>query len=315
MCALVAFSLLSLAALSNPRYLQAQDLHSPVPSGRVLITPSGTVVAAQGRDQKLRIWRLPAQEPAVTIETHASELMSPVLSNDGLFIAAGDRAGNYSVWDTRTGKLQWQYKAPYYASAIAFDAAGKRLALAPVNEPVRIFDVQSGKNILTLQPVPGSADLAFSPDGTRLATADSDTAVRIYDSATGKLVATYTGFLMEPLAIAFTPDGRHVVSGGGDQFIAMIDSATGKLDSKSAHLSDAVAGFQLSPDGKSMIVILIHAPDMSVQLPLKVFDTAALNELREWKPPANTLGGQWTSDAHVVVANGAGNDIHISRAW
>jgi len=313
MRALLALSLLS---LTNAHYLQAQDLHSPVQPGRVLIAPNGTVIAAQGRDQKLRIWRLPAQAPAVTIETHATELMSPALSNDGLFIAAGDRDGNYSVWDTRTGKLQWQYKSPYYAAAIAFDAAGKHLALAPANEPVQIFDVQSGKKLLTLQPVPaGSQDIAFSPDGTRLATACSDTAVRIYDTVTGKLLATYTGFLMEPLAIAFTPDGHHVVSGGGDQFIAMIDSATGKLVSKSAHLSDAVAGFQFSPDGKTMMVLLIHPPDLSVQLPLKVFDTATLNEQREWKPPANTLGGQWTSDGHVVVANAAANDIHISRAW
>jgi len=316
MRALVALSLLPLAALAGARQLQAQDLHSPVRTGRVLITPSGTVVAALGRDQKFRIWKLPALEPITTIETHADELMSPALSNDGRLIAAADRAGNYSVWDTSTGKLQWHYKSPYYPSGIVFDTAGKRLALAPVNDPVIIFDLQTGNKILTLPAVPaGTSDLAFSPDGTRLATADADTAVRIYDTATGKLLATYTGFLMEPLAIAFTPDGRHVVSGGGDQFIAMIDSTTGKLEAKSPQLSDPVAGFQFSPDGKRMLVILMHAADLSVHLPVKLFDAATVRELREWTPPENALGGQWIADSHVVVATGTASGIHIAQAW
>ena len=312
-------ALFTLALLSAASFLSAQDvatLHTPSPAGQVMFSRDGTIAAAACRDNKVRIWKLPAQEPAVTLDTSAAELVGGALSDDGNWVAASDRNGNYSIWDTRTGKRQWELKTRFYASALAFDAAGKLLAIAPANQPVQLFDVSSGKRRLELQPVvAGTQSIAFSPDGARLATADSDTAVRIYDTASGKLLFTYTGFVLEPLAVAFTHDGRQVLAAGADQFIAVLDPATGQLVRRSGKLTDPVYGFVVAPDGKTVLVLLLHAADMSVQLPVKVFDLATARELREWAPPKDTLGDQWTSDAHLLVASRTGDGIRVSRAW
>lgn len=311
--------LLTLALLSIASSVYAQDivtLHTPSAATDVMFSRDGKIVAAGCRDNKFRVWKLPAQEPAITLDTSAAELVGGDLSRDGLWIVAGDRNGTYSVWDTRTGKRQWEYKSPFYASAIAFDGTGRRLAIAPSNQAVQIFDVMSGKKLVDLPSVvAGTQYIAFSPDGTRLATADSDTAVRIYDSASGKLLSTYSGFVLEPLAVAFSGDGRQVLAGGGDQFIAVIDPATGQLLRKSVKLTDPVSGFEMTPDGKTVAVRLLHAADMSVRLPIKMFDLGSTRELREWQPPKGTLGSQWTSDEHLVVASAAENGIRISRAF
>ena len=86
--------------------------------------------------------------------------------------------------------MQLTLSMPFYPSALAFAPDGARLAIAPVGEPVQIYDLASHSKTVELQrPVGGTAALAFSRDGSRIATADADTVVRIYDTRSGALLA------------------------------------------------------------------------------------------------------------------------------
>ena len=64
---------------------------------------------------------------------------------------------------------------------VAFSLDGKRLATASLDHTAKVWDAQSGKELLTLRGHSDSVNsVAFSPDGKRLATAGVDGSVQVY---------------------------------------------------------------------------------------------------------------------------------------
>jgi WD40 repeat protein len=111
-------------------------------------------------------------------------------SPDGKQLALTDRDG-VTVWDVSAGALPPNLQAtPRYrlygrarmSNALSFSADGKRLAVNGIDQAVRLWDLTTGEEVLTMRPHGALVSaVAFSPTGELLATGGSDMLVKVWD--------------------------------------------------------------------------------------------------------------------------------------
>jgi WD40 repeat protein len=108
---------------------------------------------------------------------------------------------------------------------VAFSPDSQRLATGGEENSVKIWDVQTGQELLTLRGHKGDVyTVAFSPDARQwVASAGEDSVVKVWESDTGKLVRNFRGHTGLVSSLAFSPDGRRLVSGSRDKTVKVWD--------------------------------------------------------------------------------------------
>jgi WD40 repeat protein len=313
------FALVLLAGLATGMMAQTPQgspdvipLQAPVTS--VALSATSNRAAVVSRDKRLTLWDLTDGRLLRTISLATADVDVTAISRDGRWIFTGDHSGNASVWEANTGQAQLQLKLQRYPSAASFSHDGKFIAIAPMGEPVEVFDVAASRMLFqTNTVVGGTAAVAFSPDGSSIATADADTAVRVYDARTGKLVAENRDFLLEALALDFNSDGRQVVAGGGDKILAFIDAASGKLVRRLQKTDEPFSSIKVSPDGSLVAVILMKAENMTQPGPVVVWQESSGQRKSQWMPTMLALDMDWSRDGRLISAGADSNSLHIWR--
>jgi WD40 repeat protein len=103
------------------------------------------------------------------------------------------------------------------------------VAAACADHQARLWDVASGRAILTLAPGGPVDRVAFSPTGALLATAGPDGNARLWDFPTGTPRTVFAGKPGENRCLVFAPEGQTLaVSGSGHCFaVNLWDPVTG----------------------------------------------------------------------------------------
>lgn len=135
--------------------------------------------------------------------------------------------------------------------------AGKPTDYGGTDGELKIWDLQSGRNLLDLRGHLVVWAVAFSPDGRRLLSAGEDQTIKFWDTATGKEVVTLRGHLGKVRSLAFSPNGHQLVSASHDMTVRVWDATpfNGQTDPAYRTLRGhrgGVLGVAFSPDGRRL---------------------------------------------------------------
>jgi WD40 repeat protein len=132
------------------------------------------MLAAAGAGGEVAVWRTSDWKLLATLQADTSWASAVTFSPDGSLLAAsGLDARAVTLWDVRTWKPEGTLSDPAYVASIAFDARGRTLAIADIDDSVRLWDVGSLRQIGPPLPGPQCGQCLntaeFDPSGTHLA--------------------------------------------------------------------------------------------------------------------------------------------------
>ncbi|MEM8710351.1 MAG: serine/threonine-protein kinase, partial [Planctomycetota bacterium] len=189
---------------------------------------NGTDYQVEDSDGEVRLrWTNPGADPFLRGAWHPEK---PVF--------VGALASGIYVIEVKNGEVMSPVKiAPLGAqvSEVAWDTAGRRVAVSTLAGRVLALEVPSGRRILDLTlPSPvGSNCVAFHPDGGRVAVGCSDGAVRVAQvdsgSATIEGLVALRGHSGEIEGIAWHPDGSRMATASRDKTVKLWSPDTGQL--------------------------------------------------------------------------------------
>jgi len=260
-----------------------------------------------------------------------------VFSPDSKKLATASKQYIAKIWDVNSGKelhnldaeVDWQRfesRLFNYASRLVsadFSPDGKRFATVSYDNIVRIWEVDTGKVLQTLeghikleeQPK-GVVSVAFSPDGKKIATAAWDGTARIWDAESGEELQRLVhkdaehGFNWVSSA-TFSPDGKKIVTHlhGNDHIVRVWDTNTGeKLQELKGHTNSPTSAIFL-PDGKKIVTV-------SYDSTVRIWDTDSGKELHKLGRHTASFGKHVsTSQDGKRIATVAGDTNTAVRIW
>ena len=139
-------------------------------------------------------------------------------------------------------------------SSVAFSPDGKRIVSASVDGTAKVWDVETGRELLTLKGHTRLGALRgvqprrqthrhrqHGPDGEGVGRRNGQEVLALRG---------HTGLLW---SVAFSPDGKRIVTGSGDKTVKVWDAATGQeVLALRGHAED-VLSVAFSPDGKRIL--------------------------------------------------------------
>jgi Flp pilus assembly protein CpaB len=223
------------------------------------------------------------------------------LSPDGtLFASPTQNGGPIRLLDPSTGTERCRTAGKTNRPVLVrFSTDGKTFTASDNDGMVRVWGTGQGKLLHEFKGLSTRiSTIALSPGGKLVALAGrADGAIHLYDTANGKELPTFPGHRGGPLMVAFAPDGKTVFTVShpssrirppqpdhADWSLRQWDPVTGKeLRVTTDNLGGEVHWTCFSDDGRFLATITHEGT-------LRLWDTRAGKELRQWKVPTRSTG-------------------------
>ncbi|MBI2926368.1 MAG: serine/threonine protein kinase [Verrucomicrobia bacterium] len=246
-------------------------------------SPDGTCLLRRARDKAALEWVSPERQTIErTVELSGAQHAWPFefvgFSHDyqaGFGIGAD---GAILVFDTTSGNTLGRLagpRPPIYSAVLGSGAHWLAVSIDREN-PVRLFEVPSGREVSLSGHRDYVSGLAFSLDGSLLASASVDATIKLWEIPAGRELATLRGHVEEATDVAFSPDGKTLASLGTQHSIKFWNVAT-RREVMSLLFPEAAFRLGFSPDGRHLAFTLGRRTTEAAQ----ILTAPTLDELRQ----------------------------------
>jgi WD40 repeat protein/uncharacterized caspase-like protein/cytochrome c-type biogenesis protein CcmH/NrfG len=150
------------------------------------------------------------------------------------------------------GDFRHAYENP---NVIAFTPSGRILAGGSNNGSVELWNVDSGRKLLTIKEGFSSENIAMSPDSTTIAQLTADEkSIKLWDTNNQTTMEELSGHTDDISTLVFSPDSQTLASGSADKTIRLWDLKGGGVKILTGHAS-AVGAVAFHPTGKLLASI------------------------------------------------------------
>lgn len=203
-------------------------------------SPDGASIASASWDGSVHIWEAMTGKTLVRYREHRGVVTALAWSPDGTHVVSGEGYPDCAIhiWDAFTGQQRLLYRAhmhdtagtrpiegasdpeaeaqqrgPSSVRSLAWSPDGKWIASAGLRDVFRVWDAQTGEDLIAKAPSRWAELLAWSPDSSYVATGQHDS-IDFWSIAAKKITHTYTLPNHYSLtALAWSPDQKAIATG------------------------------------------------------------------------------------------------------
>lgn len=211
-------------------------------------------VVSGGADGTIRVWQT-STSAAIAMQAHVGGVTGLAALRGGAGLLTGGQDKTLKRWrPDAPGPVRLFVGHTGVVQSARFSPDGKRLASCgnwpEGDKTIRVWDVETGNEILKIDQPGQTAMALFSPDGKYILSSCDNHDVLLWDATTGKESQRFEGHTDSVNGIAFSADGKRMLSSGVDGTARYWNVETGRELQKFQGHNATVRRIVFHPGGK-----------------------------------------------------------------